>query len=429
MKEDFLHYLWRFKKFPLTNLKTTAGEELVIVAIGDYLQRSGPDFFNAQILLNGQKWAGNVEIHIKSSDWYLHNHHLDPAYDNVILHIVWDHDTDVVRSNNSPIPVLELNTYVDAALVERYEQLCIRKSWLYCENQLPDVDLFIKANWLERLFYERLESKSLPIFELADETGRDWEAVLFYLLARNFGLNANGEAFFNAAHTVSYPIVRREAASATSIEALLFGTSGLLNTPIEDSYGQILQQEFSYFVKKYNLNDSIDFPVEFFKHRPDNFPTIRLSQLANLYHSHKNLFSEIIDVQSMSDLYKLFQIGTGEYWETHYQFDRLSPPKKKNLSRKFIDLLFVNTVLPLRFAYSKSRGEMDEVAINMIATVAAEQNVIVERFARCGLTARNAADSQALLQLKKQYCDKGLCLQCAIGIETLKSTAMLAKSS
>src|SRR5690606_6747466 len=181
--------------------------------------------------------------------------------------------TDVVRSNNSPIPVLALNTYVDAALVERYEQLCIRKSWLYCENQLPDVDLFIKTNWLERLFYERLESKSLPIFELADETGRDWEAVLFYLLARNFGLNANGEAFFKVAHTVSYPIVRREAASATSIEALLFGTAGLLSTPIEDSYGQILQQEFSYFVKKYNLNDSVNFPVEFFKHRPDNFPT------------------------------------------------------------------------------------------------------------------------------------------------------------
>ncbi len=430
MKEDFLHYLWKFKKFQVTNLRTTAGEDLVVISSGEYLQRSGPDFFNAQILLNGQKWAGNVEIHIKSSDWYLHHHHDDTGYENVILHVVWEHDTDVFRSDNTLIPVLEIKHYVAPDLVAGYRHLTTRKSWLFCEYHVREVSSFVMENWLERLFFERLERKARPVYELADETGRDWEAILFYLLAQNFGLNANGESFYNAARTVSYPVLRKEAGSSSNIEALLFGTVGLLSGEVEDNYARLLQDQYRYLARKYNLDADVHFPVEFFKHRPDNFPTIRLSQLSNLYHLRRNLFADVLSAKSITNFYNVFAIGTSEYWETHYRFDSLSPQKKKNLSRQFINLLLINTVLPLRFAYAKSRGEDDcALVMTIFTTLSPERNAIIDKFEASGVTARHAADSQALLQLKREYCDKGRCLHCAIGVESLKSSVLLTKSS
>ena len=224
MKEDFLHYIWKFKKFGISkehpNLKTTNGENLVILKTGEYLQLAGPDFFNAKIIIEEQKWAGNVEIHIKSSDWYLHNHERDDNYDSVILHVVWEHDAAVFRKNNTEIPVFELKNYVSKSILENYQSLMNPKSWIFCEKQVTEIDDFVLKNWQERLFFERLERKSIPIETLLQETNNDWEAVLFCLLAKNFGLNTNGEIFFNIAKNISFHIIRKESFEIQNLEAL-----------------------------------------------------------------------------------------------------------------------------------------------------------------------------------------------------------------
>ena len=226
MKEDFLHYLWKFKKFDTLNLKTFNGEEITIINVGQYLELAGPDFFNAQITIGNQKWAGNVEIHLKSSDWYVHHHERDEAYENVILHVVWEHDAEIFRKNNTEIPVLELKKYVDKSTVENYQSLMAPKSWIFCEKQIKHVDEFVFKNWQERLFFERLERKSKPIFDLLEQTNQDWEAVLFCLLARNFGLNTNGEIFLKIAQSIPFSVVRKESFEVENLEALIFGTAG-----------------------------------------------------------------------------------------------------------------------------------------------------------------------------------------------------------
>ena len=215
MKEDFLYYIWKFKKFGISNetpnLKTTNGENLVILKTGEYLQLAGPDFFNAKIIIEDQKWAGNVEIHVKSSDWYLHNHERDDNYDSVILHVVWEHDAAIFRKNNTEIPVFELKNYVSKSILENYQSLMNPKSWIFCEKQLTKIDGFVFKNWQERLFFERLERKSIPIEALLQETNNDWEAVLFCLLAKSFGLNTNGELFLKIAQNISFNIIRKES--------------------------------------------------------------------------------------------------------------------------------------------------------------------------------------------------------------------------
>ena len=211
MKEDFLHYLWNLKKFDIQNLKTTQGENLVILHSGHYLQLAGPDFFNSQLVIGDQKWAGNVEIHIKSSDWYIHNHEKDKAYENVILHVVWIHDAPVFRKGNSEIPVLEIKNYVSSDIQHIYQELSALKSWIYCENQLKNIDSFVFANWQERLFLERLEEKAMPIQAMLNETQQDWEAVLFCMLAKNFGLNTNGDVFYKIAKSLTFSLIQKES--------------------------------------------------------------------------------------------------------------------------------------------------------------------------------------------------------------------------
>ena len=423
MKEDFLHYLWKFKKFDTLNLKTFNGEEITIINVGQYLELAGPDFFNAQITIGNQKWAGNVEIHVKSSDWYVHHHERDEAYENVILHVVWEHDTEIFRKNNSEIPVLELKKYVDAATITNYQSLISPKSWIFCEKQLKEINEFTINNWLERLFFERLERKAKPIFELLERTNQDWEAVLFCLLAKNFGLNTNGETFSEIAQSIPFSIIRKESFEVENLEALLFGNSGLLDSEKEDSYFKDLKFRYFYLLHKYQLEKKIIEPVQFFKHRPDNFPTIRLSQLANLYHGQQNLFSKINTSASVKGIYETFDISASDYWQNHYQFDKESPKKKKKLSRSFIDLIIINTIIPLQFAYAKSQGkEISEDLILLLNEVASEKNAIMDKFSSFGIKSKNAFESQSLLQLKNEYCNKSRCLECAIGMELLKKS-------
>lgn len=421
MKEDFLHYVWQYKKFDFSNLKTSTGDSLTIINSGQYLQLSGPDFFNAQIILNEQKWAGNVEIHVKSSDWYLHQHEKDANYDNVILHVVWENDAPFFRKDNTEIPTLELKKYVSKEVLENYLKLKTKKSWIYCENEIASIDDFTFKSWQERLFFERLERKEIPILELLKETENDWEAVLFCMLAKNFGLNTNGEAFLKMAKSIPFSVIRKESFEVENLEALLFGMANLIPTEVEDNYTKDIQKRFDYCIQKYQFQKKIITPVQFFKHRPDNFPTIRLAQLAMLYHMQQNLFSKIISVSSMEDFYQLFNVSVSNYWQTHYQFDKESPRKKKSFSKSFIDLLVINTIVPIQFSFAKSQGkEISETILETINAVHPEKNNVIEKFATFGIKSKNAFETQSLLQLKNEYCDKSKCLECGIGIQLLK---------
>ena len=421
MKEDFLHYLWKFKKFDALNLKTSNNEEVTITHVGHYLELAGPDFFNAQMTIGNQKWAGNVEIHLKSSDWYVHHHERDAAYENVILHVVWEHDAEIFRKDNTAIPVLELCQYVDRNIVANYQSLLAPKTWIYCEKQLKEVDDFIMGNWQERLFFERLERKSQPIYELLEQTNNDWEAVLFSLLAKNFGLNTNGEVFYQNAKSIPFSVIRKESLEIENLEALLFGNAGLLDLDKEDNYFKDLKIRYFYLIHKYQLEKINLPPVQFFKHRPDNFPTIRLSQLANLYHSHVNLFSKICNLSSVKSCYDIFKISSSGYWENHYQFDKESPRKGRAMSKSFIDLLIINTIIPIQFAYAKSIGkEISENLIQLIREVRPEKNSIIDKFKSFGLKSTNAFESQSLLQLKNEYCSKSKCLDCVVGMELMR---------
>ncbi|WP_317190883.1 DUF2851 family protein [Flavobacterium sp. ALJ2] len=356
MKEDFLHYLWKYKKFDTLNLKTFNNEELIIINVGQYLELAGPDFFNAQIIIGNQKWAGNIEIHLKSSDWYLHNHENDKAYESVVLHVVWEHDCEIFSQNNSEVPVLILKDYVSEEIIENYKTLITPKSWIFCEKEIKDVDPFLFINWQERLFFERFERKSQPIYDLLEMTNNDWEAVLFSFLAKNFGLNTNGNSFFQLAQSIPFSIIRKESFEVENLEALLFGNAGLLDVDKEDNYFKDLKIRYFYLLNKYQLERAYVEPMQFFKHRPDNFPTIRLSQLANLYHKYQNLFSKIIDLKAVHEIYDLLLVSVAPYWQNHYQFDKESPFKSKKTVHSFVDLLIINTIIPIKFAYAKKQG-------------------------------------------------------------------------
>lgn len=422
MKEDFLHYLWKFKKFNTSNLETFNREKITIVHSGQYLQLAGPDFFNAQIVIGDQKWAGNVEIHLKSSDWYVHHHERDEAYDSVILHVVWEHDAEIFRKNNTEIPVLELKYYVSKDTLENYQALIMPKSWIFCEKQLQEINAFTFENWKERLYLERLERKSVPIHDLYKALNKDWEAVLFCLLAKNFGLNTNGEGFLKIATSIPFNVMRKESAEVENIEALLFGTSGLLDVDKEDNYFKDLKFRYFYLLHKYQLEKVTIAPLQFFKHRPDNFPTIRLSQFAHLYFNQHNLFSKLMTVKKAKEIYGILDVGVSPYWQNHYQFDKESPKKKKQLSKSFIDLIMINTIIPIQFAYYENQNkEVYEDLIELSNEIAPEKNAIVEKFSFFGIKSENAFSSQAMLQLKNEYCNKCKCLECAIGTELLKN--------
>lgn len=422
MKEDFIHYVWNYKKFDFSNLKTTQGENLVIVNSGQYLQKAGPDFFNAQIILENQKWAGNVEIHLKSSDWYLHHHEKDDNYNNVILHVVWDHDTPIFRKDNSEIPVLEIKNYVSKEELNNYLSLTTLKSWIFCENQIAEVDEFVFSNWQERLFYERLERKIQPVNQLLEETENDWESLLFCMLAKNFGLNTNGESFLKMAKSITFSLIRKEALEVMYLEALFFGQADMIPVDVEDNYPKELKSWYDYIALKYKLSKPAIEPIQFFKHRPDNFPTIRLSQLAMLYHLHRNLFSKIIEANSIEEIYKIFNLSVSDYWKTHYNFDKSSPKKEKSLSKSFIDLVIINTIIPVRFAYANANGkEISETLTDLLSNIPSEKNSIIEKFTTFGIKSKNAFQSQSLLELKNEYCNHKKCLQCAVGLELLKN--------
>ena len=417
MQEDFLHYVWQHKKMSLKSLQTTTQEPIILKAVGLSNVNSGPDFFNAQLSIGTQMWAGNVEIHVKSSDWYVHHHETDAAYDSVILHVVWEHNMDVFRKDNSPIPTLELKNYVLPHTFKNYNSLLSQKqSWIPCESSIKEVDEFTINHWIERLYLERLEAKYKAIETQLNESRQDWEAVLFWQLAKNFGLKVNGEAFLSVSKSINFSVVRKSQHEVHLLEALFFGQAGLLDTEAQDRYISELKSTYEFLKNKFSLSRVGVVPVQFFRLRPPNFPTIRLGQLAALYSRSSNLFSRIIEAQSLEQLYAVFEGSTSKFWDTHYTFQKPSKSTPKTLTKAFINLLIINTIIPMKFAFNKfNRHSKQEDIVEIMRKIPLEHNSIVDKFYTFYAFGKTALESQALLQLKQNYCSKNKCLQCAIG--------------
>lgn len=417
MKEDFLHYVWKFQKLTCSEFRTVENERLFVRKQGSHNLNAGPDFFNAQIELDGQLWAGNIEIHIRSSDWYAHNHEADPAYDNVILHVVWEHDGNVYRKDNSSIPTLVLNGLVPKNTVDQYQKLFSKdKKWINCEQDFAHIDPFVIENWLERLYIERLGEKEEILFTELKETQNHWEFLLFRMLCKSFGLNINGESFFNIARSFDFSVVKKCSQSQFQLEALFFGQAGMLEKELEDVYFQRLKAEYGFLKHKFSLLNEGIIPPSFFRLRPPNFPTIRLSQLAALYSINYKLFSKVIVAENLFELYKIFDVSASNYWDAHFNFGVVSKEHKKRLSKTFMDLLIINTVLPIKFSYAMHQGkDASDMIIQMISAIPSEKNAVVDKFNSIREISKNALHSQALIQLKKEYCDKNRCLYCTVG--------------
>ncbi|MFK7813142.1 MAG: DUF2851 family protein [Maribacter sp.] len=423
MREDFLHFIWNTHKVQSKQLNTTKGEVLVIHNYGIHNHSSGPDFFNAKIEVDEQLWAGNVEMHLKASDWYTHGHETDSNYDNVILHVVWEDDVSVFRKDQTEIPTLELKNLVTPNLLNAYQNLFqnLNQKFINCENDFASIDSFILDNWIQRLYFERLEQKSELIFELLEASKNDWEKVLFTLLFKNFGLKVNGNSFLSLAKALDFSIVRKLQNNSEALESVFFGMAGLLdNEELVDSYYSQLKKEFDFQYKKFELCSAQIQKPEFFGLRPHNFPTIRLSQLANLYVSQHNLFSVLMSANTLIKIQSIFKISASSYWKNHFTFAKESKTSSKALSKPFVDLLLINTIIPLKFCYAKKHGkEVNDELVSLITKLKPEKNTIITKFDKIGPKTGNAMESQSKIQLHNEYCTKNQCLKCAVGASLL----------
>lgn len=417
MREDLLHYVWMYRKYPINGLVSSSGETINVIASGTHNHLSGPDFFNAKVELNNQLWAGNIEIHIKSSDWYAHKHQEDIKYDNVILHVVWDDDVSVFRKDGTQIPTLSLKHYISKELLNTFQKLFDAKNYNFinCEKDFKQVDEFVKNNWLDRLFIERLEQKSILINQLLEYTNNDWEHVLFLMLLKNFGSKINGEVFLELGKSIDFSIIRKLQQQPFAMESLFMGQAKFLDKNLEiDQYFIELKKEYSFLKNKYQLAQPFGSP-EFFRLRPANFPTLRLAQLAQIYGTTNNLFHVLIE-QDHPDFSKIINLGTSEYWKSHYNFGKISKKSSKKITTSFLDLILINTIIPLKFCYQKYSGSVDyESLFRMMSAVKNEENRIIQSYTVLGNEIKDAKASQSFLQLYNQYCVKDKCLDCAIG--------------
>lgn len=422
MKETFLHYLWMHKLLDVSNLQTVQNEKISILYSGMYNSNAGPDFLNAKLEIGGQLWFGNIEIHLKSSDWYAHFHEEDANYDAVILHVVYEYDVDVFIANNKMLPTLELKGKLDSQVLKNYYELFSQElRWIPCEKEIGKLDSFLMNNWLERLYFERLEEKSEFIEDLLLGNNYDFEATLFQLLAKNFGLKVNGIAFLRFAQTIDFSIVRKVRFNEISLAALFFGQAGFLEDKLEDTFHSKLHEEYAYLKHKFQLKNLSKHQFQFFRIRPSNFPTIRIAQLVGLYYQHQHLFSKLMHLKRVEDFYQLFTVEVHDFWKTHYTFEKESKSSPKKLTKSFIDLLIINTILPLQFVYLKHKGALEEDQImSLIQQISPEKNSIINKFNICKVTSNSAFDTQALLQLRNKYCINKRCLECAIGNRLLR---------
>ncbi|PCJ80023.1 MAG: hypothetical protein COA57_15160 [Flavobacteriales bacterium] len=422
MTEQFLHYIWKFQLFEQNSLQCESGESLQIIKAGTPNTDAGPDFFNTKIKIGSTLWAGNVEIHINSSDWEKHSHQKDAAYDNVILHVVFNHDKNVVRKNGQELHVLTLQEKINDSLYAKYCHFLSNKLWIPCANHISEVDVFTVDNWLERLLIERLERKSSAIVEMLERHKNDWAEVFYIFLARNFGFKVNAEPMELLAKSLPFSVIGKHRDNLLQVEALLLGQAGFLEENFADDYPNQLKKEYDFLKNKFKLQPLDKSLLKFLRLRPPNFPTIRISQLANLIHRSSSLFSKIIEAKNSAAIIELFQVETSEYWRTHYVFDKHSSERKKQLGESAVNGILINTVAPFLFVYGQQKGEdvFKTNAFKLLENLPEEKNAIINRWKELNISARDAYRSQALLQLKNEYCNAKKCLHCAIGNKILR---------
>ncbi len=418
--EQLLHYTWKHKIFPLKELQTTLGQSVEILDTGLQNTNAGPDFFNAKIKIDGTLWVGNVEIHSSASDWYKHGHHRDTTYDSVILHVAETIDTPILRSNGQAIPQIQLSC--PEYLKKNYRELCQTDIYPPCYKLIPDIPPFQAHSWMSSLQSERLEQKTKQVNERLKRCNSNWEDAFFITLARNFGFSLNGEAFERWANQIPLRAVDKHRDNLFQIEAIFFGQAGFLEENLKDDYYEKLQKEYLYLAHKFSLQRMDVSLWRFLRLRPGNFPYIRMAQLAWLYYHSQGLLSQLLEATTIEQAKGILSAGTSEYWETHYRFGEVSPKQSKTLSQASIDLLLINTVCTFLFAYGqhKNNDMLCQRAIQFLETLKPENNYITRMWENCGLKAESAADTQALIQLKKEYCDRKRCLYCRIGYEYLK---------
>ena len=418
MREIVLHSLWLSQRHLQTPLQTTLGIPLQLLWVGTPNSGSGPDIHFSRIGIGGQIWCGHVEIHVKASDWYRHGHHLDPAYNTVILHVVWSSDMEVRREDKTVIPTLELSSYLTETQLSVFDTYTRRRELvLPCHSMLGFVPDSLISSWLEELYTVRLEEKSEEVLRWHAESRGDWEAVFFRSMLKGFGLNRNGEAFLSLSKALPYHVVRKLSTDLIALESLLLGLSGLLERRRHTvPYFKELAAVYRYQRSKFRLERDACYQPEFFSLRPWNFPTLRLSQLAHLYHGNTGLFHRVRSCTSLEDLRAVLRTRASSFWETHFTFDKTCDKRSCKTSERFTDLLLLNAVFPVMMAYGKSTGMSVLTRIKKWARgIRAEDNTVIRRFKKEGIPVKTALESQALLQLHKTYCQKNKCLQCPWG--------------
>jgi hypothetical protein len=422
MTESFLHYIWQFQYFKKDDLKTSQGDVLQIFQPGMHNSNAGPDFEEAKIKIGKLEWRGSVEIHIKASGWNDHHHSSDQAYEKVILHVVWESDKPITRTDGTTMPTLELKNRVDPALWDRYKKLFTSPESIPCSNHWSKVPDIVKLSMLEKTVVQRLEMKAKDVTNLLTKNNNDWEETCYQLVFKNFGFKVNAEPMLQLAKALPYKILLKHP---TQIEALLFGQAGFLEKAKEDEYVIGLTHEYALLSKKYNLTEKQMNVVQwrFLRLRPGNFPTIRLAQLAALLTSHKNLFSKILETTAYKSIIHLLDVEQSAYWQQHYQLGKKSKTKIPGIGKASIENVVINTIAPLLTAYGRAHDDelFVERAVELLQGIPAENNKITREWALLGYKVTSAFDSQGLIELYNNFCVKRRCLECTIGATIIKS--------
>ena len=423
MKEDFLHFVWKEQLFDAAVLKTEDGQLVQIIDKGQYNHNAGPDFFNCQIQFDNIIWAGNIEIHIKSSDWYKHNHQDDHSYDNVILHVVLVHDMNVHRKDRSIIPTITLQNRFYQESLSRYQRFFQSNSMVYpCRPYLEKMEETIIRKMLSSCLTDRLESKNKIILEQLTQTKNNWDESFYHLLAKSFGFKVNAVPLQLLAESIPLTTIERESSELFKIESLLFGVGGLLQTTIDDPYVIKLKKEFEHQQNKYKLQSLHPAIWKFGKLRPPNFPTIRIAQFAMLLYRQKRIFKRCLNASKLESLQLIFSIEASEFWTTHFHFEKSSNANSKLLGIESINNIIINVVIPFCYAYGKHIGSktLQDKSIEWLNQIKPEKNKYTEIWEQSNYKFSNAGETQGLIELNNMYCVKNKCIHCKIGSSVMK---------
>jgi hypothetical protein len=430
ISEKLLHHIWKYKLLPNLSFTTIRKESITVLKVGEHNHDAGPDFFNGQISYEGKTWIGNIELHIKTSDWVKHKHETDPAYDNVILHVVYENDLSLEKQPTKNIPVIALKQLIPTSLIEKYQFLLNNKNEIACGNQLKNISDFTISSWLQRLLVSRLEAKLKTIETIFHHSNNDYQETLYQIIAGNFGFKINKEPFIQLARSMPLSILAKHKNNLLQIEALLFGQAGMLDDCLSHPYYTSLQNEYAFLAYKYQLKPLKNSIWKYLRLRPANFPTLRIAQLSALIHQSEHLFSKIIHAHNMAQIATLLNVSASPYWHHHYTFDSEVTCGQPNLGKESIENIFINTVAPILFFYGRRNAEIayETKAINLLESLNPESNKYIEIFKFFGMKAENASDSQAMLQLFTDYCSQKKCLNCNIG-HSILSDKNLGKQS